>query len=144
MKRSWRFILGFGAFGALLTFMFSLPNNPFGTTLARSLYAFLAFTAIAVVVGFVLPQAIRPAAPGLEKNAEPASEPAGRGTNVDVSTPDEGDSLTDLLKEQWAGGKTDSGNNGTGFQPLQPKRLVSLDNPNPEEVVQAIRRLTDE
>ncbi|MFC5472040.1 hypothetical protein ACFPPD_25495 [Cohnella suwonensis] len=144
MKRSWRFIVGFGAFGALLTFMFSLSNNPFGTTLTRSLYAFLVFTAIAAVVRVVLPQALSPAANRMEAKEDPSPEPNGRGTNFDVSTPDEGESLTDLLKEQWAGGKPDSGSAGGGFQPLQPKRLVSLDNPDPEEVVQAIRRLTDE
>ena len=46
-----------------------------------------------------------------------------------------------MMKDQWAEGKVEP---IKGFQPLQPKRLVSLDNPNPEEVVQAIRRLTDE
>ena len=31
MTGSWRLPMGFGGFGALLTFLFSLSNNPFGT-----------------------------------------------------------------------------------------------------------------
>ncbi|MCD9023386.1 hypothetical protein [Cohnella silvisoli] len=137
MIGSWRLNVGFGAFGALLTFLFSLSNNPIGTTLKNSLYAFIAFAAIALVIRLVLGQLLNPAnkidaASALEKD---------RGAVLDITTPDEGDSLSELMKEQWADGK---GEPIKGFQPLQPKRLVSLDNPNPEEVVQAIRRLTDE
>jgi hypothetical protein len=138
MIGSWRLNVGFGAFGALLTFLFSLSNNPIGTTCIRSFYAFLVFAAIAFAVRIVLGQLLHPAkkpqAPELPADNE-------RGTVLDVTTPDEGDSLSEMMKEQWADGK---GEPIKGFQPLQPTRLVSLDNPNPEEVVQALRRLTDE
>ncbi|WP_239616998.1 hypothetical protein [Cohnella mopanensis] len=138
MVGSWRLNVGFGAFGAILTFMFSLSNNPIGTTLIRSLYAFLVFAALAFVVRLVLGQLLNPA-----KKPDAADLPTDneRGAVLDVTTPDEGDSLSEMMKEQWADGK---GEAIKGFQPLQPTRLVSLDNPNPEEVVQAIRRLTDE
>jgi hypothetical protein len=135
MIGSWRLNVGFGAFGALLTFLFSLSNNPLGTTFIRSLYAFLVFAALAFVIRIVLGQllnpALKPAAAGvLEED---------RGAVLDLTTPDE--SLSEMMKEQWADGK---GETVKGFQPLQPKRVVSLDNPNPEAVVQAIRSLTDE
>jgi hypothetical protein len=59
---------------------------------------------------------------------------------LDLITPDEEETLSEMLKENWSDG-------GTGreseFQPLQPKRLVKLDPHDPEEVVQAIRHLTD-
>ncbi|MFC4307398.1 hypothetical protein [Cohnella boryungensis] len=137
MTASWRFKVGFGGFGAVLTLLFSLSNNPLGTTLLRSLYAFLAFTALAFVVSFLLSQLLRPgsAAANLDV-AEPE-----RGAVLDLTTPEEDEALTEMMKDQWADGK---GEPVKGFQPLQPTRLVSLDNPNPEEVVQAIRRLTDE
>jgi len=142
MIGSWRLNVGFGGFGALLTFIFSLSNNPLGTTLLRSLYAFLVFAAIAFVVRIVLGQLMNPAKI-TEVNVTQDDE---RGTVLDLTTPDEGDSLSEMLKEQWADGNGESGKEESvkGFQPLTPKRLVSLDNPNPEEVVQAIRRLTDE
>ncbi|RKP55481.1 hypothetical protein D7Z26_09865 [Cohnella endophytica] len=139
MVGSWRLNVGFGGFGAILTFMFSLSNNPIGTTLTRSLYAFLAFAALAFVLRIVLGQLMNPAAK--VPISDPESVDDERGTKLDLTTPDEGESLSELMKEQWADGK---GEPVKGFQPLQPKRVVSLDNPNPEEVVQAIRRLTDE
>jgi hypothetical protein len=138
MIGSWRLNVGFGAFGALLTFLFSLSNNPIGTTLLRSVYAFLVFAALAFAVRFVLGQLMAPAARTHEESIIHEEE---RGAVLDLTTPDEGDSLSEMMKEQWADGKAEP---VKGFQPLQPKRLVSLDNPDPEEVVQAIRRLTDE
>jgi len=142
MSVSWRFIAGFGAFGAVLTLLFSLSNNPIGTTLLRCLYAFAAFGAVALVASFVLGQLLRP---GAKPDVRPP-EDGSRGTSLDLSTPDDGESLSEMMKEQWTQGKESAANTEEvkGFQPLQPKRLVSLDNPNPEEVVQAIRRLTDE
>jgi hypothetical protein len=137
MIGSWRLNVGFGGFGALLTFIFSLSNNPFGTTFLGSIYAFLVFAALAFLIRFVLGQLMNPAIkPGASNTTEEE-----RGAVLDLMTPDEGDSLSELMKEQWADSK---GEAPYGFQPLQTKRLVSLDNADPEEVVKAIRRLTDE
>jgi hypothetical protein len=137
MIGTWRLNVGFGAFGAILTLLFSLSNNPVGTTFQRSLYAFVVFAVIAFVVRFVLGQLMNPGA----KLEEITSSEEDRGAVLDLTTPDEGESLSELMKEQWADSK---GETIKGFQPLQPQRLVSLDNSNPEQVVQAIRRLTDE
>jgi hypothetical protein len=138
MIGSWRLNVAFGGFGGILTFLISLSNNPLSTTLMRSLYAFLVFTAIAFVVRFVLSQLLSPVR---RTETIESSLDNERGATLDLMTPDDGESLSEMMKEQWADGK---GEPIKGFQPLQPKRLVSLDNPNPEEVVQAIRRLTDE
>lgn len=141
MIGSWRMNAGFGAFGALLTFLFSYSSNPAGTTLIRSVYAFLAFAAVAFAISLVLGVLLRPGgkdAPPITGQQDGAEEE--RGGKLDLVTPDEGDELTEMMKERWADGKSEA----PSFQPLAPKRLVSLDNPNPEEVVQAIRRLTDE
>jgi hypothetical protein len=137
MIGSWRLNVGFGGFGALLTFIFSLSNNPFGTTFLRSIYAFLVFAALAFLIRFVLGQLMNPAT----KHDLTSTSEEERGAVLDLMTPDEGDSLSELMKEQWADSK---GVAVKGFQPLQTKRLVSLDNTDPEKVVQAIRRLTDE
>jgi hypothetical protein len=137
MIGSWRLNVGFGGFGALLTFIFSLSNNPFGTIFLRSIYAFLVFAALAFLIRIVLGQLMNPA---IKPGATSTSEEE-RGAVLDLMTPDEGDSLSELMKEQWADSKGEAAN---GFQPLQTKRLVSLDNADPEEVVKAIRRLTDE
>jgi len=137
MIGTWRLNVGFGIFGALLTLLFSVSNNPAGTTLQRCLYAFAAFAALAFAVRLVLGQLMNPA---LKRDTADTSDDM-RGTAVDIVTPDQDEQLSEMMKEQWADGK---GEPVKGFQPLAPKRLVSLDNPNPEQVVQAIRRLTDE
>jgi hypothetical protein len=137
MIGSWRWNAGFGGFGAALTLLFSLGNNPIVTLLLRSFYAFVAFALLAFVVRFVLGLLLLPSA-NSQADELPEEEP---GAVLDLVTPDEDGDLNRLMKEQWADGKEGP---LSGFQPLQPKRLVSLDDPDPEQVVQAIRRLTDE
>jgi hypothetical protein len=137
MIGSWRWNAGFGGFGAALTILFSLANNPFGITLLRSMLAFAVFALLAFVVRFVLGLLLLPPVQPLGGQL-PAEE---RGSVLDLMTPDEDEMLSEMMKEQWSGGKETA---VAGFQPLQPKRLVSLDDPDPEQVVQAIRRLTDE
>ncbi|TJY43167.1 hypothetical protein E5161_04515 [Cohnella pontilimi] len=137
MIGSWRWNAAFGGFGAALTFLFSLANNPFGTTILRTLLGFAAFGLMAFAVRFVLGWLLIP--PAQPFQAELPEEE--RGSVLDLRTPDDDRLLSEMLKEQWSDGK-EAG--VAGFQPLQPKRLVSLDDPDPEQVVQAIRRLNDE
>ncbi len=143
MNGKWRINVGFGGFGAVLTWLFSFSSNPIGTTLVRGVYAFVTFTAIAYVISLLLGQLLQPSdksEPVIPDLQDESSE--DRGSNLDLITPDEGDELAEMMKERWTDGKGEA--QSASFQPLEPKRLVSLDNPNPEEVVQAIRRLTDE
>jgi Na+/H+-dicarboxylate symporter len=134
MIGSWRWNAGFGGFGAALTWIFSLTNNPIGTTFLRSLIAFLVFALLAFAVRFILGMLMLPSP---QSHADERL-PEERGSVLDLVTPDEGDALTEMMKEKW----TESP--AAAFQPLLPKRLVSLDQADPEKVVQAIRRLTDE
>jgi hypothetical protein len=124
MIGSWRWNAGFGGFGAALTFLLSLANNPIGTTFLRSLYGFAAFALLAfalrLVLGLLLPPSV--AAGGDRPEEE-------RGAVLDLVTPDEGEELSEMLKQQWADGKEDP---GARFRPLQAKRLVSLDDDDSE------------
>lgn len=134
---TWRWNAAFGGFGAALTLIFSLGNNPLLTTLSRAFYGFVVFALIAYAIRFILglvhvPQ---PAAPD---EALPDEE---RGQNLDLVTPDEEAELSRMLKDSWTGGKDVQ---EAGFQPLAPTRLATLDSPDPEEVAQAVRRLTSE
>jgi hypothetical protein len=144
MRRTWRWVVGFAGFGAALTFFISLSNNPLATTALRTLYAFLAFGLIGSVVHVALSQLLRPAGRMAPADAGPSDE---RGAVVDLSTPEDDGVLADMLKEQWAESGKPAGADSGGaseFKPLKPQRLVSIDNPKPEEVVQAVRRMTDE
>ncbi len=137
MIGTWRWNAAFGGFGAALTLIFSLGNNPLLTTLSRTFYAFVVFILIAYAVRFILGLIHLPQ-PEVPDEAQPDEE---RGQNLDLVTPDEEAELSQMLKDSWTGGKDVQ---EAGFQPLTPTRLVSLDHPDPEEVAQAVRRLTSE
>jgi hypothetical protein len=134
MARSWRLLVGFGGFGAVLTFLFSIGSNTVTTTLIRSFYAFVAFLALAVAIQIVLSVLLKPS--GIPKES-PEDE---RGSVLDLATPSDDPQLTDLMKGQWSGEPA----RPADFQPLQPAKLVSLDNVNTDDMVQAVRHMKDE
>lgn len=138
MIGTWRWNAVFGGFGAALTLIFSLGNNPLLTTASRTFYAFVVFALIAYAVRFVLGLIHLPQQPEVSEEEQPEEE---RGQNLDLVTPDEEAELSRMLKDNWTGGKDAP---ESGFQPLAPTRLVSLDDPDPEQVAQAVRRLTNE
>jgi flagellar biosynthesis/type III secretory pathway M-ring protein FliF/YscJ len=136
MIGSWRWNVVIGGAGGLLTFLISLSRNTLLTSFVRGLAAFAAFGVLAFAVRFLLAQAHLPAnRPEAERTDE------APGAVLDLVTPDEGETLNEMLKEQWAEGRESP---AAEFQPLQPKRLVNLDQPDPGDVVQAIRRLNNE
>ncbi len=141
MIGSWRWNVVSGAGGALLTILISLGNNPFLTSFIRGVYAFAAFYLLAFAIRWLIPNLLLPrSSPDQEAMLE--DEP---GAVLDLVTPGEEQTLSEMMKENWSDGKA-KGHDApeAGFQPLQPKKLVTLDDPDPENVVQAIRRLTDE
>lgn len=139
MSVPWRWNLGFAVFGAVLVFLISSSSNPPLTSLVRGLYAFLAFGLLGLFARIVLQQLLQPAKT-LGGDKERAEEE--RGIVLDMTTPAEDDeSLSRLMREQWTGNEESQ---SAGFEPLKPPRLVSIDDPNPEQVAQAIRRLNDD
>lgn len=138
MIGSWRWNAVSGGIGVVLTLLFSIGSNPFLTTLTRCFYALILFGLLAYVIRFILGMLMLPHSPIDDDTAQPEE---GLGAALDLVTPDEEAELGQLMKGNWSEGKE---NAVSGFQPLEPKRLVSLDNPDPEEVAQAIRRMADE
>lgn len=143
MIGSWRWNMAAGAGGALLTLLISLGSNPFLTSIYRGIYAFVIFFLLAYAVRWLIPNLLLPKpAADAQQDAEDEA-----GAVLDMITPPEEEALTELMKENWSGGRAkpaDAEGAAAEFQPLQPKKLVTLDQPDPEQVVEAIRRLTDE
>lgn len=141
MIGTWRWNVGLGLFGGVLTLLFSLGSNGLEVTVLRSVYAFIAFFALAFLFRILL-------AASLRGNIREAGEEPGKsmdenkGSTLYVSTPDETDQLHDMLKMQLDGNvKTDTVEQAP-FQPLTPPKLVSTQNKEPEELAKAIRHLT--
>lgn len=147
MLGTWRWNVGFGLFGMILTVAFSISSNLLSVTLIRSVYAFIAFFALAYIVRAVLAILLQPPA----IIGEAVEENESKGTQLDLKTPDETDDLNELLKTQLHNGAnpvSNSSNDGadasSAFRPLSPPQLVSTKNTQPEELVKAIRHLTGE
>lgn len=145
MLGTWRWNVSFGIVGILLTGIFSIGKNPMSVILLRGMYAFIAFFVLAFVVRFILAQVLKP--PTLI--GEQTQQDEGRGSQLDMLTPDETDDLNDLLKSQMKDGKAGGQEASTKqeeaeFRPLNPPQLVSTKNNDPEELAKAIRHLTGE
>lgn len=141
MIGTWRWNAAFGGFGAALVLLFSLGSNPLLTSITRSFYAFVAFALLAFGVRFVLGLVLAPQPQPLSPESAESEEETG--TNLDLVTPDEEEVLSQMLKENWSDNQNHN-EADTSFKPLSPTKLVSIDDPDPKEVAQAIRRLTEE
>ncbi|NIK75599.1 hypothetical protein FHS15_000699 [Paenibacillus castaneae] len=143
MLGTWRWNVVFGFIGTLLTVAFSIGNNPITIMLLRSMYAFIAFFVLAYGARAVLSYILQP--PVL--HGEPEESDEGKGTQLDMLTPDETDDLNQMLKSQLQEGtaaQTGQAKEAESFKPLNPPQLLSQKNTQPEELVKAIRHLTGE
>lgn len=138
MLGSIRWNLALGLAGMLLTFIFSLGNNGFAVSCLRALYAFIAFFLVCYLFRGALQLIVSSAGIGNEQPS--GAEQSEVGTVVDLQTPDEGESLNDMLKAQLDPGQA-GGPAAAEFKPLEPQRVFTVEDGNPEELAQAVRHL---
>ncbi len=139
-----------GVLGFLITFLFSLGNNLWTTSLVRGCLGFILWFALAFLLRFILgvlatpgSSAGKPPASGVtqavnEAEGQPVTDETERGNLLDITTPDQDHELNDLLtpKPSHSGGDN-------GFAPLNPPKLVSTNKEqDPEELAKALRHLT--
>ncbi|MGG4146176.1 hypothetical protein ABEW34_24035 [Paenibacillus algorifonticola] len=146
MIGNWRWNVGLGLTGVILTILFSLGKNAVTVILLRSVYAFIAFVVIAFILRAVLTFILKP--PALLDNG--AAEEDGIGTQFNLTTPDESEDLNQLLKDGLdirpaqveADSKQSMEQEHEPFRPLAPPQLVSAQNKEPEELAKVVRHLT--
>lgn len=138
MKFNWLF----GGIGFLITFAVSWSSNLFLTSLFRSAIAFVIWFLLAYALRYVYGILQEPAEMSKADTAADGSDES-RGAMVDLTTPDESEELNDLLKPQTER-QSESTSASDGFSPLNPPKLVKKIEPEPEEMVKAIRHLTEE
>ncbi|MNE53991.1 hypothetical protein D3C87_208990 [compost metagenome] len=128
----------FGAIGFIITFIVSFSNNILTTSLIRSSIAFIVWFILAFalrwLLGFLRTSPSEPDLPEMES----AADDEDLGTMLDLTTPDESEELNDLLKQ-----KPDVPSEPSGFSPLNPPKLVKTSEQDPEEMVKALRHLTE-
>ncbi|SFE16896.1 hypothetical protein SAMN04487969_101436 [Paenibacillus algorifonticola] len=146
MIGNWRWNVGLGLTGVILTILFSLGKNAVTVILLRSVYAFIAFVVIAFILRAVLTFILKP--PALLDNG--ATDEDGVGTQLDLTTPDESEDLNQLLKDgldtrpsqKEADSKQQLEQEQEPFRPLAPPQLVSAQKKEPEELAKVVRHLT--
>jgi len=142
MIGSWRWNLTLGLISGLITFLLSVFDNILTTTLLNSLYCFLITFALVYAFRWILGTIVGlkqiTSANEHEVSSEPGAE-AGKGTNIDLRTPDDGESLNELLKGQPNVEQSEQ----PAFSPINPPRLVSAKKLGPEKMAEAVRRMSD-
>jgi hypothetical protein len=130
-----RWNIALGAAGFLLTLLCSMLNNPVSVSLVRGVYAFAVMFVVGfgfrVVLGLILSDG---------ETRRDGAEPSNAGSRIDAWTPPEEESIRELLKPF---NRTEE-ENDTGFQPLQPPQFVTKMQANPEQLVRAIRHLSED
>ncbi|MFE0554628.1 hypothetical protein ABES58_18140 [Paenibacillus lautus] len=128
-----RFYLMTGIAGFVFTFIFSIRNNLWMTSMYRALLACTIWFLLAFLLNWVFGAITGPRAT-VQGDADTQRE-QDRGTVLDLSTPDEDRELMDLIHSE-----SSSKENGD-FVPLNPPKLVSTK--EPEELAKAVRHLTE-
>ncbi|MNY50447.1 hypothetical protein D3C86_1859510 [compost metagenome] len=75
--------------------------------------------------------------------AHPDSSPA-IGQNLDLSTPDEDEETREMMKAIHANTTKDAHSNEMQFSPLNPPKLVTKNNLDPEQLAGALRRMSED
>jgi hypothetical protein len=128
MIGSIRWNIALGVFGFLLTFIFSVTKNVFSTSFIHSLYSGIILFLVAFIFRWFF---------GTVFNETPTETHVGN--KLDLITPDESDEIHQLMRND---NETDS--EQSDFTPLNPPKLVSKRNLDPEELVKAIRHMSED
>ncbi|WP_244903268.1 hypothetical protein [Paenibacillus aquistagni] len=139
----WNMVMG--ACGFVFTTLVSISSNLWSTSLIRGLIA----GAIWFLLGFLLRYAAGILkAPGREEPQDQAAYNASSsGHNVDMSTPDETDTLKDLLRNTPTENEPKAVSHEEQeikFEPLTPPKFVSKLPQDGEQLAQAVRHMAKE
>lgn len=141
--------LWFGVIGFIITFLVSFGNNVWTTSFVRSCLGFVIWFVLAFLLRFMLGILASPADAAsktpitvrdpneTEIPEQLRQEDQQRGNNFDMTSPDQDSELNDLLTP-----KPEKDGGSTGFAPLDPPKLVSTKQQDPEEMAKAVRHLT--
>ncbi|MCD1257795.1 hypothetical protein B5M42_002930 [Paenibacillus athensensis] len=132
------------ALAGLFTFALSVGNNLFLTTCLKSFYSF----AIVFVLTFGF-RWVMGAVAGMDRaaaNPDKADDGAAPhvGGQLDLATPEDDEATRQMLKQMPGQEDPQAGTGETQFSPLNPPKLVTKNNLDPEQLAGALRRLSED
>jgi hypothetical protein len=127
----------------LFTFALSIGNNLLLSTCLKSTYSFLILFVLTFGFRWVLGVMI-----GAEHAAGGASYAnstieSSVGQSLDLTTPDEDEETRELMKANL-GSNNSLLSNEAQFSPLNPPKLVTKNNLDPEQLAGALRRMSED
>jgi hypothetical protein len=129
-------------FSMLFTFLLSLSNNEWITSFIRGLYAFIIVFILVYAIRFILGTVAGfNAIMTPEQSHSIHMDNPLAGTAVDLATPSDDELINTMLKQQLAG---EMPGEALQFEPLQPQKLVTKENLDPEVLVRSLREMSDE
>lgn len=119
----------------IITFLFSIANNVFNTSLFRSFYSFAILFLLIFLVRWLLGTVANLKTLFQQTGEYTSTQEEHLGQHINISTPEEIESIQEMMKEH---GGTQP------FSPLEPPRLVSKEKLDPEELAKALRHLSED
>jgi hypothetical protein len=127
----------------LFTFALSIGNNLFLSTCLKSVYSFLILFVLTFGFRWVLGVMIGAEhAAGSSSNVN-SNVDSSVGQSLDMTTPDEDEETRELMKANL-GNNNSSPNSEMQFSPLNPPKLVTKNNLDPEQLAGALRRMSED
>lgn len=126
----------------LFTFALSIGNNLFLSSCIKSGYSFLILFVITFGFRWVLGLLIAPVS-SIEDSTDGNSS-STVGQNLDLSTPDEDEVTREMMKLNHTNNNKDAHSNEMQFSPLNPPKLVTKNNLDPEQLAGALRRMSED
>ncbi|MDR6552794.1 hypothetical protein [Paenibacillus qinlingensis] len=126
----------------IFTFVLSISNNLFLSSCIKSGYSFLILFVVTFGFRWVLGLLIGSVS-SLEGAAQDNSSSAV-GQNLDLLTPDEDEETRQLMKSNHANISKDEHSFEMQFSPLNPPKLATKNNLDPEQLAGALRRMSED
>jgi hypothetical protein len=124
----WNIVLG--VFGFILSFIISISNNIFTTALKNGIYSGIILFLVAFLFRWIF---------GTLLLITPVESHIGN--KLDLITPDESDEIHQLLRNDK---EKEKETESSDFMPLNPPKLVSKRVSDPEEMVKALRHMSED
>jgi hypothetical protein len=126
----------------IFTFALSIGNNLFLSSCIKSGYSFLILFVVTFGFRWVLGLLIG-SVPSLEDSSHENSS-SSVGQNLDLFTPDEDEETREMMKSNQTNNNKDKLSNEMQFSPLNPPKLVTKNNLDPEQLAGALRRMSED
>ncbi|KRE83165.1 hypothetical protein ASG89_13680 [Paenibacillus sp. Soil766] len=123
----------------IFTFTLSIGNNLFLSSCIKAGYCFLILFVLTFGFRWVLGLLIGPVSSLEDSSLVNSSSEVGQ--NLDLSTPDEDEETRQLMKSNHT---KDAHSNDMQFSPLNPPKLVTKNNLDPEQLAGALRRMSED